>query len=69
MALSYTTAKLLSRDNSAEKQAITGFNDLCDAVRAICVALDADSGVTATTFTATFDAAVTKIKDESGTEV
>jgi hypothetical protein len=69
MALSYTTTKLTSMAGSAEKQTITGFNDLCDAVRAICAALDSDSGVTATTFAATFDAAVTKIKDQDGTEI
>jgi len=69
MALSYTTAKLTSMAGSTEKQVITGFNDLCDAVLALATALDSDSGVNGTTFAATFEAAVTKIKDEGGTEI
>lgn len=69
MALTYTTTKLTSVAGSAEKQTITGFNDLCDLVRAIAAKLDADSGVGDTDYAATVDAAVTKIKDQDGTEI
>lgn len=54
---------------SDERNAVVQVNALIAAVRAICVSLDADSGVTITTLTATFDAAVSKVGDQSGTAI
>jgi hypothetical protein len=68
MALDTTKAKLTNLPGSDVAVLLAQFNNLCDVVRAMGAALDADGGVTATTFAAAVDAGVTKITDVDGTE-
>ena len=69
MALAFTNVTETGVRGSDVATLATEHNNLCDALRAICVILDADAGVTATTLTATLDAAVTKLKNNNGTEL
>ena len=46
--------------NKDQTEIINLLNGLVDGIRAVTAILDADAGVTATTTTATFDAAFTK---------
>jgi hypothetical protein len=67
MALSTKKHRITSARNSDRREVHVQFNALCDLLRAWAVTMDADSGITATTFTATLEAAVFKIHNEIDT--
>lgn len=69
MALAFVNATETDLPGSVPAVTATQFNNLCDAIRAAFVVLDADAGVSATTLTAALDAAVSKIKNNAGTEL
>lgn len=69
MAVATQNSTKTTVSGSDERNAVVQLNALIAALRVICVALDADSGVTAVNFTSVFDAAVLKIGDQSGTVI
>jgi hypothetical protein len=69
MAVPVTNNKVSTAQGSDLRQLTVQFNALVALLAAWAATMDADSGITATTFVSTLEAAVSKIGNSSGTVV
>jgi hypothetical protein len=69
MAVAVTSNRVSTAQGSDLRQLEVQFNALVTLLAAWAATMDADGGITATTFVSTLEAAVSKVGDSNGTAI